>query len=390
MARRLQRMQARHRSVFMWFVGLFLLVALPACSSNAGIFNSGSWQKTGLPYQHIRTLAVNSDNPSVIYAGDAQGHVFLSTNAAQSWSEHTAGLPVPVSLQELVFNASMKKLYAVADQGLFVSNDMVSRWTSLLSSNSGLPVDSYTSLDFDASKPGNLYVGTAHQGVFASTDGGVTWFMASQGLPVGAAINNVMYDADQHQLWTATSAGVYRSSDSGLSWSALNKGLPAGTMANVVQTVNGTPNLVYLGTNRGFYSSQNAGASWSASKENLATASIHQILVDFRDNSNGTALYIGTNTGVFRSDDGGQSWTSAGPGLPHSQSVDALAFGADDDSQLYATADNLYQYPGDSTGLSPSRFVAIVIMFFFLFTLYRMVGRNRRRRNVTPFSPPAA
>jgi photosystem II stability/assembly factor-like uncharacterized protein len=172
MARRLQRVQAWHRNMFMWLVGLFLLVALSACSSNAGIFNSGSWQRTGLPGQHIQALTVNSDNPSVIYAGDAQGHVFLSTDAAQSWSEHTAGLPVPVSLQELVFNASVKKLYAVADQGIFVSNDTVSRWTSLLSSNSGLPADSYTSLDFDASKPENLYVGTAHHGVFASTDGG--------------------------------------------------------------------------------------------------------------------------------------------------------------------------------------------------------------------------
>jgi photosystem II stability/assembly factor-like uncharacterized protein len=390
MAWRLQRMQERRRNVFMWFVDLFLLVALSACSSNAGIFNNGSWQKTGLSHQRIRTLAVNSDNPSVIYAGDAQGHVFLSTNAAQSWSEHTAGLPVPVSLQELVFNASAKKLYAVADQGIFVSSDTVSRWTSLFSSNSGLPADSYTSLDFDASKAGNLYVGTAHHGVLASTDGGATWSGASKGLPVGAAINNVMFDADQHQLWAATSAGVYHSTDSGLSWNALNKGLPAGTIAYVVQTVSGTPKLVYLGTNRGFYSSQNAGASWSTSKENLATASIHQILVDFRDNSNGTTLYIGTNTGVFRSDDGGQSWTSAGPGLPRSQSVSALAFGADNDSQLYAVADSVYQYPGDSTGLSPSRFVAIIIISFFFFTLYRMVGRNRWRRKSTPFPPPAA
>src|SRR5262249_17426971 len=153
-----------------------------------------------LSYRHIQALAVNSDNPSVIYAGDALGHVFLSTDAAQSWSERTAGLPVPVSLQELVFNASAKKFYSVTGQGIFVSNDTVSRWTSLLSSGSGLPADSYTSLDFDASKPGNLYVGTAHHGIFASTDGGATWFMASKGLPTDVAINNVMFDADRHQL----------------------------------------------------------------------------------------------------------------------------------------------------------------------------------------------
>jgi ligand-binding sensor domain-containing protein len=386
---RLQREQVQHQSLFMLLVGLFLLVALSACSSNAGIFNSGSWQKTGLQYEHIRALAVNSDNPAIVYAGDAQGHMFLSTDAARSWSEHSAGLPVPVSLQELVFNASVKKLYAVTDKGIFVSNDTVSRWTSLLSSGSVLSAGGYTALDFDASKPGNLYVGTAHSGVFASTNGGISWFAASNGLPKGAVINDVMFDADQHQLWAATSAGVYRSADGGLSWSALDKGLPGGTEAYVVQAVSGTPALVYLGTNRGFYRSQNAGASWSASKDNLAAASIRQILVDFRNNSGGTTLYIGTDTGVFRSDNGGLNWVVVGPGLPRSRPVDALALGAANYSQLYAVADNVYQYPGNSTGLSPSRFIAIVIISFFFFTLYQMARRNRWRNKVRPFPPSA-
>jgi ligand-binding sensor domain-containing protein len=130
-------------------------------------------------------------------------------------------------------------------------------------------------------------------------------------------------------------------------------------VAYAVQTVSGVLILAYLGTNRGFYSSRNAGASRSASKENLAATSIHQILADFRNNSNGTALYIGTDTGVFHSDDGGQDWTSVAPGLPRSQPVYALAFGAGTDSQLYAAANNVYQYPGDSTGLSPSRFMLL-------------------------------
>jgi photosystem II stability/assembly factor-like uncharacterized protein len=390
---RLRRAQIRHCNTFVLLAGLCLLVVLggfSACSSNAGIFNSGSWQKTGLPYPHIRALAVNNDNPTVIYAGDEQGHVFLSINAAQSWSEHSAGLPIPISLQELVFNAGVKKLYAVTDKGIFVSNDTVAHWTSLLAARAGLPADSYTSLDFDASQPQDLYVGTAHHGVFASTDGGGTWLAAGKGLPAGIAINAVMFDADQHQLWAATSAGVYCSANRGISWSALDKGLPADTTAYIVQTVSGAPNLVYLGTNRGFYSSQNAGASWSASKENLAATSVRQILVDFRNNSNGTTLYIGTDTGVFRSDDGGRDWTVAGPGLPHSQPVYALTFGADNYSQLYAAAGNVYQYPGNSTDLSPSRFIAIVIISFFFFSLYRMIGRNRRRGKATPFPPSTA
>ncbi len=390
MARPLRCMLVRFRSRLAALICLLWLIVLPACSSNAGILSSGSWQKTGLQHQHIHVLAVNSNDSSTLYAGNAQGHVFLSTNAAQNWTEHSMGLPQSAALHELVFNASLKKLYAATDRGIFVSNDTVARWTLLSSSGSVLPVDSYTSLDFDASEPGHLYAGTMHHGVFASNDGGTTWFSASNGLPLGTAINSIVFDADQHRLWVATSLGVYRSTNGGQSWNAFNNGLPAGIVAYVVQTVSGTPSLVYLGTNRGFYSSRNAGASWTAAKEHLAGTGIHQILQDFRTSSSGTTLYIATDAGIFRSDDSGQNWISVGSGLPRSQPVYALAFGADNYSQVYAAADDLYQFPGTGSGLSPSRFIAIVIIFFFFFTLYRMTLRNRKRNRPTPFPKSAS
>jgi photosystem II stability/assembly factor-like uncharacterized protein len=394
---RLHRARRRNRYVFILFLlflaGLFLLAAggFSACSSNAGIFNSGSWQKTGLRYPHIRALAINDADPAVMYAGDEQGHIFLSTDAAQHWAVcRSAGLPVPLSLQELVLSSSMKKLYAVTSKGIFVSDDMAAHWAPLLLSEGQLAGDSYTAFDFNARQPQDLYAGTAHHGIFASVNGGKTWFAASRGISAGVAINALLFDADLQQVWAATSSGVYRSANGGLSWVALDKGLPANTTAYVVQPVSGVPNLLYLGTNRGFYRSANAGASWSSSKDNLAASSIRQILVDFRNNSSGTTVYIGANTGVYYSTTGGQNWTAVGPGLPRSQPIAALAFGADSDSQLYAAAGNVYQYPGTSSDVSPSKFVAIVIISFFFFTLYRMIGRNRRRRKMPPAAPPEA
>src|ERR1700730_12082461 len=94
----------------LFFMLSILLLLLSACSSNAGILGSGTWQASGLQRQHIRALAVNSNDPKTLYAGDAQGNVFVSTDAAQNWKEQSTGLPLPNPIHALAFDGSSKKL----------------------------------------------------------------------------------------------------------------------------------------------------------------------------------------------------------------------------------------------------------------------------------------
>ena len=93
----------------------------------------------------LRSLAVDPNNPQVIYAGDAQDGVFVSTNAGMNWSQQSTGLTLPITIFALVFDDPGKKLYAATDKGVFVSADAARHWIDL----SGLPSDSYTSLAFD-------------------------------------------------------------------------------------------------------------------------------------------------------------------------------------------------------------------------------------------------
>ena len=62
-----------------------ILLFLSACTSNSGIFAGGNWQSSGLPHQHIRALAVDFNNPQVIYAASSQGKNFTS-NAVSTGS----------------------------------------------------------------------------------------------------------------------------------------------------------------------------------------------------------------------------------------------------------------------------------------------------------------
>ncbi len=361
-----------------------LLLGASGCAGVPG--GNGSWQASGLQNEHIYTLAVNTNNANVIYAGDAQGKVFVSTDAALHWSEHSAGLPVPVGLHALLFDSGTGRLFAATDRGIFASDSNVQRWTPVKAAT--LATDSYTALEFNADAPKTLYAGTAHDGVFMSRDGGASWSALQSGWPARSAVNGLSYDAGLHRLWAATTSGVYYLADGGRSWLASDAGLPAGSIAYTVQpfvTGNVSQEVFYLGTNHGVYTSQDQGQHWETTKESLAAVNIYQIVVDFRT-GNGQTIYIGSDVGAFRSDDGGQTWSSIAAGLPRAQPVYALALGADNYAQLFAAANGVYQYPGSGGGgTSPSRIIGILIVVLFFLLLYGLTRYNRNRKKVTPF-----
>src|SRR5258708_11826063 len=219
------------------FLFVLILVSLSACASDTGILGGGTWQLAALPHQHIRVLEVDPNDPQEIYAGDDKGNIFISTDAARHWTPHSLGTTSPDSIHTLAFDNAGKKLYAATDQGLFVSTDGGLHWQHVGSSGSSatnLPIDSSTTFAFDINNPSVIYVGTAQHGVYASIDGRASWTWASDGLPANVPVNGLSFDADQHQLWAATSVGVYRSDNRGTSWRSFNTGFPPNVVINTV------------------------------------------------------------------------------------------------------------------------------------------------------------
>ncbi|HLG63821.1 MAG TPA: hypothetical protein VKY19_17905 [Ktedonosporobacter sp.] len=376
-------------------VGLF--IALSACATSVGVFSGGDWQAAGLQGKNVRALTVDPNAPQKIYAGTAQGDVFVSPDATQNWTEHSVGLPLPDAIIDLEFDGPGKRLYAATEKGLFVSDDAAQHWQSLNTATSGLPSDQYTTLAFDLHATTVIYAGTAAHGVFKSSDNGITWKAINTDLPQGIAINSLVYDTDQQHLWAATSLGVYRSDDKGLSWKSLSKGLPANSVVNAIEPasiVGGAQNLVYAGTNHGFFLSENAGAQWAAGREALSGTSIRHILIDFRGASSNTTLYVATDAGAFRSDDSGQTWGSIATGLPRGEPVYSVILGADNYSQLLVATNDVYLFPGASGGFSLTRIIPIVLIGLLFYLLYRFSARKRALRSkpdriIEPRAPKA-
>ena len=354
---------------------LFLVVCITSCAPTAGIFAGGKWQSGGLQEQHIRSLAVDPNNPQVIYAGDAQDGVFVSTNAGMNWSQQNTGFTLPITVFALVFDDPGKKLYAATDSGVFVSADAAVHWIKI----NGLPSDSYTALAFDLESQHIIYTATENHGVFVSTNEGSSWVAANNGLPSGIIINNLAFDSVQHQLWAATNLGIYRSSDGGALWQVLNNGLPSNVVVNTIfpAAISGGDNgLIFAGTNHGFFRSQDDGAQWSPSQESLFGTSVNAILIDYHTV---TTVYAGTGIGVLRSDDNGQNWGGIASGLPRDQVVQALAIGANGYNQLYAATNGIYLFPGNSSAFDPSQIFPILLVLAFFFALYQFTSRGRKR-----------
>ena len=353
---------------------LILPLILASCAPSAGIFSSTSWQASTLQQEHIRSLAVDFNNPQNVYAGDAQGAVFASSDGGLHWKQQSSLAP-GATINALAFDDAGKKLYAAGDAGVYASTDGAKNWTKV----AGLPQDAYTSIAFDLKKAQDIYVGSAQRGVFASTDGGATWTAVNNGLPANLTIRQLVFDADAHQLWAATDMGIYRSPDGGASWQALNSGLPAGAIAYAVlpaSTGGGKQGLIYAGTNKGFYLSQDNAAHWQTSQVSLTRVSIYGILVDYHTP---TTVYIATGTvGILRSVDGGENWGGFASGLPTHQTIYAMTQGATNYDQLLVAINNVYLYPGTSSVFDPARLLPFLLILVFFYLLIRISMRSRR------------
>jgi photosystem II stability/assembly factor-like uncharacterized protein len=276
----------------------FFLVLLIACSAAAqdipsSILQAMQWRLIG-PHRGGRITSVSGvpSQPATYYVGTPGGGLWKTENGGQVWK--------PIFDQEHV--ASIGAV-AVA-----------------------------------LSDPKIIYVGTGEQtqgnGVYRSTDAGVTWTNVGlhdthviTGIVVDPRNPDVVLVAASGDRWSGAERGVYKTTDGGKSWQkTLYKDAETGVPDLEADPDNSTILYASLWTrpddpfstdepekkkkqDAAIYKSTDQGSTWNVVEgKGLPTEPMGRVGVAVVPGSKGMRVYAIVTQGLFRSEDGGASW----------------------------------------------------------------------------------
>lgn len=305
-------------------------------------------------------------------------NLYRSTDGGNSFAPIGSGLPAELPVTDICFDPFVGSRIFLSlgsnfgETGFYVSENSGAAWTDLSNGLDGMPVNAI-SVTNDGSRcsvmvttgrnfaqqsgglfemvypdgdwsrlapdviegagflgvrrheafPGLVLVGSQGLGVFKSTDGGVGWVEANDGLTGEVATCFAMRPDGLAVYGGCESMGIFRSQDEGDNWEARSAGINMVKVTDVAVDPLDPDFIVVTFTSLnsgGVFITADGGASWAAAP-NLADQRAQAVALG---GSGGEIIYAalaGPVTteipeGVYKSTDGGQSWTCTGPEGP--------------------------------------------------------------------------
>ncbi len=171
---------------------------------------------------------------------------------AQSWSQVFGPLGEDV---EGIFADGSGRVFIGTDTGVFSTTDDGINWR-----NDTTGLDAPDQFSFVEMRDGTLLAGTELGGIFRSSDYGLHWEAANDGLPDGSFVPVIICDAEQGIFAGATTHGIYYSSDDGSNWELRSNGLPNVSTASMTLSPNGD---MYVGLTGFIAKSTDRGFDWT-------------------------------------------------------------------------------------------------------------------------------
>jgi len=208
---------------------------LAFCKSTDG---GNSWQANqffSYEYLWIRDLAVSKTNPNIIFAvGNKEvgttslPALFKSEDGGASWVDisHTVNSSNTNNFGFVAIDPENANRIYLGGRYFHLSTDCGNIWTQDMSAYcySG-------KIRIDPTDASRIYVGS-YNDLFVSTNKGITW--SSHNNCITGRVEHIeVSKKDPSQLFMATTygGGLFRSTDSGVSWNTANEGIYATTIA---------------------------------------------------------------------------------------------------------------------------------------------------------------
>jgi len=360
-----------HNKVYLGDIDIFKTTNGGSSFTNITNSYSGSFLAQH-PDQH--TLWIHPSNPNLIYNGN-DGGFFISTNQGNSWIKKF-NLPITQFYASTIDHLlPFRKYGGTQDNGtLGTQSGGVDNWSEFYGGDGFHCLVDYTNSNI-------IYVEYQFGGLGKSTDGGINFFPAVNGISTSDRFNwstpyvmdeknpNILFygsnkiyqTTDGAQNWTAISgdltrgrngrlgtississaaltdgrrvlyvgtddAKVWVSTNTGLNWIDITGTLPMRYVTRIEADKN-FPSTAYV-TLSGYnldelgshiFRTSDYGNSWVNISSNLPNVPVNDIVIDYNHDS---VLYTGCDVGVFYSTNLGGSWNILGKELPNSPVFD--------------------------------------------------------------------
>lgn len=260
---------------------------------------------------HVHGIAIDPNNPNILYIGTHHGLVQYSKDKKWSWvgedrSDYMGFAAHPTDSHRLY---SSGHPHTGGNLGFRVTEDYGETWQVL--SKSGVD---FHALAISPSNPNLIYgwAASGERGFLVSNNGGKNWKSIT---PVG--LENGVYSLtvnpqNPEQIFATTQGGLYQSSNGGQNW----KLIPGTDTALIIglALIPDNNNIKMVGyrlldSDPGIYQSLDEGKTW----EKLGTGTQGVILYLTTNPKNPNIIYgVNDQNTVFHSADGGKTWHSLG------------------------------------------------------------------------------
>ncbi|GAB4135000.1 MAG: hypothetical protein Fur0041_08770 [Bacteroidia bacterium] len=285
---------------------------------------------TGTGAGRINAVRVSPQNPLLMFACAPAGGLWKSTDGGSTWNCLTDFLPV-IGCSDVAIDPTNDNILYLAtgdndggdtqSNGVFKSTDGGLSWNPtglVFSINQSRKI---ARLLIDPNNPQILYAGTS-TGVFKTFDGGANWYSVSS-----FSVKDMEFKPGDPNTIYACGTKFYKTTNAGSTWNQITSGLPQ--PANVARLAIGVtpndPSYVYIlagqaGTNgfEGVYRSTDSGVSfnvtatspnllgWDPNGGDIDGQAWYDLAIAVDPFDKNDVVVGGVN--IWRSDDGGQNW----------------------------------------------------------------------------------
>jgi photosystem II stability/assembly factor-like uncharacterized protein len=278
---------------------------------------------------YVGPLFFLSTSPDTFVA-HMEDHTWMIQNGGTVWTQADQGMTGNLGEQVAIDPNNPSTLYLSAGNyaGISKSTDAGKTWKAVFTSGTyAVAVDPFNSSHLMVSPDGFDPLDSSQ--LQESKDGGLTW--SANSLPTAqlSSITSILFDPSKSgTIYVASGSGnnsfagtggVVKSTDGGVTWSTLIPDVTSsGSLAVLSLAIDPfNPQVVLAGTLSGLYKSADGGATWTL-KDRTQPAE----LISFDPNHKGYVYYSGGGRGfqgeLIKSTDDGETWSNVSLGQSHS------------------------------------------------------------------------